>query len=122
MAIMLVFVLGDSVMRFLGGGPRTEADRNPVVVEWAGEVVTERDLARLRMRHNLVLRFLDLISVSALGGAEENPNTAAYLRYSIALRNRQMFGDDSDQMLVQKIIMANKAKEKGMVGHDDLLN
>ena len=59
LAIMLVFVLGDSVMRFLGGGPRTEADRNPVVVEWAGEVITERDLARRRTRHNLILRFLD---------------------------------------------------------------
>ena len=118
LAIMIVFVLGDSVMRFLGGGPRTEADRNPVVVEWAGEVITERDLARLRTRHNLILRFLDLVSVAALGGAEENPNTAAYLRYSIALRNRQMFGDDSDQMLVQKIIMANKAKDQDMVVTD----
>ena len=117
-AIMLVFVVGDSVMRFLGGGRSPQADQNPVVVEWEGEEITERDLSRLRMRHNLVLRFLDEISVAALAGAEENPNTAAYLRYSIALRNRQMLGDDSDRMLVQKIIMANKAKDQGMVVTD----
>ena len=126
-AKILMVVLGSSAMaifglgpvfdtlaqRGLGGGPTEE-----VVATWKGGKITRTELEMLRQRHYQTRRFLD--GVRSAATTKKGGEFRSLASPVIPLQDGQQ--ELVDDQLISRLLMAEKAKEEGVVASDGMID
>ena len=110
--LMVTFLLADVANRLSGNGGR-RADENPVLVSWKGGEVKRNELRQMRAANYQAAVFTSKLFESA---ASRMSNT--YVRTAMPIENSTFDGmeeDSANQAVFQTFIMAEKAKELGVV-------
>jgi hypothetical protein len=118
---MFVFVIGDALFQFVatGTGVGGRNDGDEVAVRWNNGELTRRELASLETRRNILRNFLR--SAVQLGmQRSSDPNSVPNVRGVVPLGEGRE--DLPETMVVFRHLLANKAKEAGIVVSDEAVN
>ena len=110
--LMVTFLLADVANRLSGNSGR-RADENPVLVSWKGGELKRNELRQMRAANYQAAVFTSRLFESA---ASRMSNT--YVRTAMPIENSTFDGmeeDSANQAVFQTFIMAEKAKELGVV-------
>lgn len=126
-AKILMVVLGSAAMAIFGLGPvfdtlasrgRGEDPREKeVVATWKGGEITRIDLDRMEVRHFQTLRFLNGVQQAAEKKKGDVVNSLVIPISPIQDGKREMV----DAQLISRFLMAERAKEEGMLVSDDMV-
>jgi hypothetical protein len=122
-AKILMVVLGSGAMAIFGLGPVFDAMSRPprnneyetkVIAEWKGGEITRKDLDSLRIRHYQTQRFLGELQRQAVAtkGDDFRPTVPAIPPIQEGERFRE---DLVDGQLIDRFMLAEKAKEEGII-------
>lgn len=122
--LMFVFVIGDSLMSYIGGatrGPQTVGGRPPTAtaVSWNGGSLSNRELENLVYRRRVVKGFLEQIVQYGYQAAAEN-RQARPLPLNVELVARIDQPEQGvERDVVQTRLLADAARQAGMQVTDD---
>lgn len=118
--IIFIFTVGTIITEYqsqniMGGG------ENAVVVTWKKGKITEEDIYAMRTSHNLAVRFLDTLVERAVkaGGSPKGPGVTRDQQGQI--RDPGIPRGYADEDLVRTMLLAEKAREMGVVVSDDAI-
>ena len=120
-AIMIAFLLPSASMRFFNGSGNDDP-QNDVVVHWNAGELNENEMYALRAEHSIVLRILyNLVAAAEQKGGTPNaigivrdPRTNLIVEPGISV-------DNSGRALLQTVLLANRAKQLGIVVNDQII-
>src|SRR5882757_2955954 len=115
--LMFVFVVGDSLFSYFGGGRNARAgddrDAKATAVHWDGGKLSNRQLNELVMRRRILNNFLKNVEMEG-----RRPSFEAGVDPP-ELRVQPLIGPDTPQQQVEAKLFAEAAREFGMKISDD---
>lgn len=114
---MVTFVIGPYLLDMFSYRGQREADANPTVVTWTGGTIKDHDLRGMRDRHRVAVNFLGSVIVKTVDAKGTpvifgRPVTQANLNQ--AVNDPGIDGDDSDEALVRRMLLARRAEDLGI--------
>jgi len=117
-AAMAIFGLGPAFDALASRGGREDSREKEVVATWKGGDITRVDLDLMEQRHFQAQRFLGELRKKAEEKKGEPVNSIALPISMIQDGKREMI----DDQLITRYLMAERAKEEGMVVSDGMVN
>ena len=118
--LMAVFGLG-SVVSMVNPSDLGVGRENPVIAVWKGGEVKRDFLNNLRFRHFQTMRFLSAVQQTARKQKGESFNSLA-IPISSIVPTGEFKEDEVDRRLLDKFLMAEMAKEEGIIVDDAMVD
>ena len=117
-AAMAIFGLGPVFNTLQSGGGGADPRETEVVATWKGGEITRAKLDLMEMRHYQAQRFLSGVQQAAAKEKGDGYNSLAIPISPIRDGQREMI----DDQLITRFLMAERAKEEGMIVSDGMVN
>src|SRR4051794_14211989 len=122
--LMFVFVVGDSLFSYFGGGRNARAgedrDAKATAVHWDGGKLTNRQLSELVSRRRILNKFLRDVEMEGRRPSAEAGVDAPELRVQ-SLLGPETPEQQVESSVVKTKLLADEAREAGMKISDDTL-
>ena len=115
---MITFVVGSALLDMASSARQGAQDPNPIVVTWTKGNLRNKELQILRFRHQLAYAFLSRVIMTSLERGGKPMVNGRPISMEELVRQQVDVGivrDDSNQSLVQTMVLAEEARRMGVV-------